>query len=331
MVTDEQLESDHVGGNVGSKGIRESSPANPLVVPEAMTFPLGTHYFRIPDPRGADILLLRYQTSNPEIGRSMVVEMKVQKGKSPFFRRWAFRYTWAKWSLIVDLGKSECWHLAVETAGPRTEMQVRALYELANKLHFNATVEFLKRKWPQVKQQVLPHGAPRAPLGPAAAKQKSEELEDRAILNLKLLAARAQRTWHKRADSETTILQAFLQGRTSPSLICEIFDLKWQTAEPFLLGLQDAYDRLISEALAHRCRAVRSAYQKKKLTLEEAAAILHLDTPVGEDILRISSAVERKFTPAKVPSKDQLLKAIHAIETLRLVTRGETRPQGSVV
>ena len=127
--------------------IRESSPEDPLIVPEAMSFPLGTHYFRIPDPRGLDVNWFRYQTSNPEIGRSVVVEMKVIEAAAPFCLRWAFRYLWADWSLVVEFGGDERWSLVIETGGPRTEMQVRALFELIDKLHFNQAVAPLKHRW----------------------------------------------------------------------------------------------------------------------------------------------------------------------------------------
>lgn len=299
--------------------LRTSSPENPLIVAEAMDFPLGTHFIRAPDPRVAKLLSFRWETGDPDVGRSVVVEMKVMAGEPPFYSRWAFRYLWAQWSLIADFGEKEQWKLVVEKVGPRTEMQVRGLYELAEKLHFNAVAEPLKRKWSQVKLEVLPRDWRKAELGTTTAEQKKiEEQEDRAILELQLLAAKADRGRRKRADSETTILQAFLQGRTSAQVLCKLFDLDWRLCAPVLVGLHDAYERLISEALGRRCRAVLTAQKGKRITLQEAADILNLDTPEAEDILRLGSIRERKFNPATMPSKKQLLAAIQDLENLKL-------------
>ena len=323
---DGKQERSDAADNLPRSEIRQSSPEDPLIVPEAMSFPLGTHYFRVPDPRGATVLSFCYETGNPEIGRSVIVEMKVTRGEPPLNLRWAFRYLSATWSLICDFGKDEQWELVVEKVGPRTEMQVRALYELAEKLHFNATVEPLKQRWTKVKNQLLPRNWRNTQLPFAASTQKRmEELAEGAIVDLKLLTAKSSRAWHKRADPETTILQAFLQGRTSARLLCNFFDLDWKSCVPVLLGFRDAYDRLISEALGQRCLAVCKAHRKKKITLEQAAGILFLDTPAAEDILRIGSVVERKFKPADRPTKKQLLEAIDAIQAFKIACQPGTQ------
>ena len=144
-------------------------------------------------------------------------------------------------------------------------------------------------------------------------------------MDLKLLAAKSRRTWHKPQDPETTILEGFLQGRASSHLLCDLFELDWKSCVPILQGLQDAYDRLISEALGRRCSAVLGAFRRKEITLDEAADILFLDTPVAEDILRIGSIVDRKFNPAERPRKKQLVEAINALEALKLACRPVTK------
>jgi hypothetical protein len=206
-------------------------------------------------------------------------------------------------------------------------MQVRALFELIDKLHFNQAAAPLKHRWFEVKRAVLPGNLQTSnQLGPAAATQKRiEELEERAIIDLQLLAAKSNRAWHKRADPETTIFQAFLQGRTSARLLCDFFQLEWKSCVPILQGLQDAYDLLISEALGQRCCAVLRAHRKNKITIEEAADILFLDTPAAEDILRIGSVVERKFKPADRPTKKQLLEAIDAIQAFKMACQPGTQ------
>lgn len=284
-----------------------------------MYYHTGVHYFRVPDPRGTTLVEVMYRLSAPDIGRSVVVEVNVGPGKRPDWSGWSFRYLWASWSLCVRFAPEEEWELVVEKSGPRTEMQVRLLYEMADDMRIRAMAERVSKKWAEVSRLLLPGDLRSAPRTRKAQRQKRmEELEERAIVELKLVAAKARGSWIKRQDPETVLLQGFLQGRVSASLICETYDLDWKACVPLLQGLQDAYDRLVSEALGNRLSAVAKACRRKRITLNEAADILFLDTPIAEDILRIGAIVERKFVPANRPSKKQLVAAIQSIETLRM-------------
>ena len=229
--------------------------------------------------------------------------------------------------MAVRFVPDEEWELVTEKAGPRSEMQVRLLYEMADEMRVREMAERVGKKWAEVRPLLLPQNWRDAPPTPNVKRQKRmEELEDRATVELKLLAAKARRSWIQRQDPETMLLQAFLQGRVSASLICELFDLDWKACVPLLQGLEDAYDRLVSEALGSRCLAVCKAYRRKTINLDEAADILFLDAPTAEDILRIGAPVERKFAPANRPSKRQLLDALQSMETLRLAGTEKGKP-----
>jgi hypothetical protein len=300
------------GGNElmeASNDPHASSPENPLEVPGVMHCPEGTHYFRVPDPRGKSVSEIQREMSNPSLGMAVVVEMKVGQG------RWEFRYIWATWALAVDFCDGQKWDLVVRESGPRTEMQVRVLYELASDLHFRECVEFFHHKWPDVKSVVLPKGKKGAGHGPWRPKTKADE--EQAVVKLKIAAAKAGSVWRRRHDPETIVLQAFLQGRANPEMVCELFDLDEKTCVPFLRGLQDAYDRLIRDAVASRCEAIHKAHRTEKITLQEAADLLALSTPAAEDILRIGAYCDRELQPTKEPTNQQLSQALESIASLR--------------
>jgi hypothetical protein len=297
-----------------------SSPEKPLTIPATLHYQDGVHFFRVPDPRGKTLWEIQHEMSDPSVGMAVVVEMRVSHSTSPHRLRWAFRYIWASWSLVVEFGHAETWELVVEKTGPRTEMQVRELYELANDLCFRECVEFLQHKWPEVKTRILPARQKGAELELGTLK-RMKDTEEQAVVKLKLAAAKASSGWRKKNDPETIVLQCFLQGRTSPEIVCELFDLDLETCVPFLRGLQDAYDRLISDAVGNRCATIRKFHRMKKITLQEAADLLALDTPTAEDILRIGSFCDRELQPAKQPTNKQLSDALETINSLRQAGR----------
>lgn len=84
--------------------------------------------------------------------RAVVVEFKSSVLRDPYRWRWVFRYLWAKRSLAIEFESgNEHGEFLTEGTGPRTEMQLRELFEVANKLHDRETAEPLKKKWPEVR------------------------------------------------------------------------------------------------------------------------------------------------------------------------------------
>lgn len=142
--------------------------------------------------------------------RAVVVEFKSSVLRDPYRWRWVFRYLWAKRSLAIEFESgNEHGEFLTEGTGPRTEMQLRELFEVANKLHDRETAEPLKKKWPEVRPCPLDHGSDKTGRAPGQANELAE-LEDRAAIAMKLAAVNVRATSFVSHDSETVVLEGFL-------------------------------------------------------------------------------------------------------------------------
>jgi len=287
-----------------------------------MFYTPGVLYLRIPDPRGLTLNQVQRELQDPQEGRAVTVEFIVRFCED-HRTRWSFRYLWADWSITVDFaGDEESWGFYTKGAGPRTELQLRTLYELANHLRIRDSARPFVQQWSELRE-CLWGKQPAAKSHPQSIPLKvQEEAEIRATIKMKLELASLVRSWRKKHDPETVVLESFLQRLISTELVCDLYSLDPHKVSPLLIALQSAYERLVDGALACRSSAICKAFHRGKITLDQAADLFKLDWPVAEHILNVRIGDYRGGKALNRPSKKRLLKSIQAIKTSKLAGVG---------
>ncbi|MEI2722920.1 MAG: hypothetical protein V9H26_05095 [Verrucomicrobiota bacterium] len=260
---------------------------------------------------------VQHELQDPPEGRAVTVEFIV-RFCDDHRTRWSFRYLWADWSITVDFaGDEESWGFFTKGAGPRTELQLRTLHELANHLRIRDSARPFVQRWSELRE-CLWGKQPAATSHPESTPlQEQEEVEIRAAIKMKLGLASLARSWRKKHDPETVVLESFLQRLISAELVCDVFNLDQHKVSPLLVALQSAYERLVDGALACRSNAIRNAFSRGRITLDQASDLFKLDWPVTEHILNVKIGDHRGGKALNRPSKKRLLKSIHAIKTAK--------------
>ena len=167
-----------------------------------MFYQSGVLYLRIPDPRGLTLNQVQRELQDPPEGRAVTVEF-IARFCDAHFTRWSFRYLWADWSITVDFaGDEESWGFYTKGAGPRTELQLRTLYELANHLRIRDSARPFVQQWSELRE-CLWGKQPAAKSNPQSIPLKEqEEVEISAAIKMKLELAAPARSWRKKHDPE---------------------------------------------------------------------------------------------------------------------------------
>lgn len=306
-----------------------SSADRPISVCSTMFYPPGVLYLRIPDPRGLTLNQVQRELQDPQEGRAVTVEFIVRWCED-HRTRWSFRYLWADWSITVDFaGDEESWGFFTKGAGPRTELQLRTLFELANHLRIRDSARTFVQHWSELRE-CLWGKQPAAKSHPQSIPLKEqEEVEIRTVIRMKQELASPARSWRKKHDSETVVLESFLQRLISAELVCDLYSLDQHSVSPLLVAIQSAYERLVDGALACRSNAICRAFHQGRITLDQASDLFKLDWPITEHILNVSVGDDRDGKVLNRPSKKRLLKSIHAIKRAKLagVRNGQTAAQ----